>query len=281
MKATTKQVLVVSAWLAILLAVVGGTTLWQRQVRKPHHTTTALTVTSTERIPTVLLLDPKLTASQSRQLIATMQRNNGSQALATCTVTKNDTVRIQTQLQPSDNRPYLKLQIPQTTNDQQQAHWIKIALADAQAKLHFTRFNLVCYGTGGLVATNYLENTTAKLSPTHLITIATPFNGTSLTANEQSSDRVPVKNQTRRLKQLIANRRAINAHVKVLLIAGNAKGKSKGDGVVPIQSALAGQSIFQPVVNKYQDHVIHTWHATHVGILESWQLGDTIQEFLN
>ena len=38
MKATTKQVLTGAAWLAVLLAMIGGVILWQHQVRTVSYT---------------------------------------------------------------------------------------------------------------------------------------------------------------------------------------------------------------------------------------------------
>ena len=45
MKATTKQVLTGATWLVVLLAMIGGTMLWQQQVHKSKPVTT-ITVTS-------------------------------------------------------------------------------------------------------------------------------------------------------------------------------------------------------------------------------------------
>ncbi|PVV35967.1 hypothetical protein, partial [Bifidobacterium bifidum] len=50
MKATTKQVLTGATWLVVLLAMIGGTMIWQQKVHKSKPVTN-ITVTSTERIP--------------------------------------------------------------------------------------------------------------------------------------------------------------------------------------------------------------------------------------
>lgn len=281
MKASTKQILVGVTWLVILLAMIGGTMLWQHQIRKPKHTVTAVTVTSTERIPTVLLLDPKIDKEQGRQLIATMQRNNGSQAIITIKVATNGHLTINGQLQADDNRPYLKLELPSSATRDQQVQWIKKALIATRKKFKFSTYNLVSYGCGGLIAANYVENTTRKLSPSHLISIASAFNGTSTTKNTQKTSAVAANKRTATLNRLISKRAIIDPNIKVLLVAGDAKGRSNGDGVVPIQSALAAQSIYQPIVKTYQQTVIRSWRAEHIGILESWRLGNTIQAFLN
>lgn len=281
MKATTKQVLITAAWFVVLLAMIGGTMLWQHQVRKPRHAVSSVTVTSTERIPTILLMDTSLDAEQQRQLIATMQYNNGSQTVINVKASANGTVTTNGALRNSDNRPYLTLQLPQNLTAAKQAALIKRVIQVTKQQLTFSRYNLVAYGSAGLMATNYLENTSHTLSPLHFVTIATPFNGTSTANNRQTKNAVPAANRSATLNRLITNRKSIDARVKVLLIAGNAKGKRNGDGVVPLQSALASQSIFHPTVKSYKQVVIHSWQAGHTSMLENWKLGNTIQEFFN
>ncbi|WP_318764961.1 alpha/beta hydrolase [Lactiplantibacillus carotarum] len=281
MKATTKQILVVTAWFTVLLAVIGGTMLWQHQVRKPRHAVTAVTVTSTERIPTLLLLDPVLDAEQQRQLVATMQRNNGSQSVMTIKAFKNGTLKFSGSLRDSDNRPYLNIQLPTSLSAKRQAELIQAIVTTAESRFKFSCYNLVSYGQGGLIATHYLENTTKQLTPRHFIAIAAPFNGTDTSDNDQSTAAVALSKRTATLKRLVTKRGIINPKIKVLIIAGNAKGRRNGDGVVPVQSALAAQSIFKPIVKNYQQTVIHSWQAGHASLPGSWKLGNAIQEFMN
>jgi len=281
MKETTKQVLVGTAWLITLLAVIGGTMLWQHQVRKPRHNVDSITVTSTERVPVLLLLDASLDAEQQRQLIATMQRNNGSQPVTTVQISTNGKIKFNGPIRTSDNRPYFKLVLSKGLTATKKSQLIKEAIIAAKENYHFDKYNLVCYGDGGLVATHYLEHTAPSLAPMHLVTIATAFNGTDQRYNSQKTNPVEHNQRTTNLTQLIKKRKALNPKTKVLLIAGNAKGHRNGDGVVPIQSALAGQSVFQPVIKNYQQTVIHSWHASHTHILESWKLGDAIQDFID
>jgi len=282
MKTTTKQGLVAAAWLLKLFGVIGGTLLWQRQVRRPKQPIAAITVGSTTRLPTVLLLDAKTTSEQRRQFAAGLQRNNGSQSILNAKVTTHGHVSFSGQFKDYDTRPCLQLILPtKAASLKQQAVWLKKGLEQAQKALKFKQFNLVSYGTGGLVATTYLEEPTGAPQPKHLVAIATPFNGTSLRLNNNETTPVKRANQTNGLESLIAKQLNIKTKIRVMLIAGQAKGQSNGDGVVPIQSALAGQTIYRPIVKDYQQAVLNTWRASHTGMYDSWKLANLIQNFIN
>lgn len=275
MKATTKQVLTGAAWLAILLAMIGGVMLWQHQVRKAKPLTT-VTVTSTERIPMVLLLDSHLTHNQKQQLITNIQHASASQSMVTATITTTGAVTFKGQLLNSDNRPYLQVQLPTAVNAEQQAQLIKRVLTLAQQHFEFQRFNLVGYGTGGLSATNYVEHTTTRLTPQHLILIATPFNGTSQQNNHRhKTTPVTAKSQTTTLAKLITHRQSINPKLQVLIIAEKVV---KAKQSLPLQSALAGQSVFKPVVKSYRQKILRSWR-TQSDLLDNRQIGNAIQSF--
>ncbi|WP_048000788.1 alpha/beta hydrolase [Lactiplantibacillus herbarum] len=281
MKATTKQILIGTSWWLVFLAMIGGVMLWQHQVRKAKPVTN-ITVTSTERIPTLLLLDHQLTNDQNRQLIANLQYNSGSQAMITLEVQANGQTTIKGQLAATDNRPYLQLILPTTvTQPAEQAKLVKQAIIGAQKTLNFKHFNLISYGNGGLAATNYVEKATKALTPQHLILIATPFNGTSHQRNQQKMTPVATNQRTSDLTKLIAGRTAIDSKLKVLIIAGKTKHTADADQVLPLQSALAGQMIFKSVVQTYQQKVIPTWHTEHAHIMTSWRVSNVIHKFIN
>ncbi|CAM3159192.1 alpha/beta hydrolase [Lactiplantibacillus plajomi] len=282
MKSTTKQILTGIAWFAILLAVIGGTILWQHQVLKPRHSmSSSITVSSTERVPSLLILDSHLSQDQQRQLIATMQRNIGTQSTLIIEALSSGTIRFSGQLRDADTRPYLKLQLPAQASTAEKVRLIKQTLTVAKKQLHFTHYNLIGYGEGGLLATHFLESAPTSLAPRNFVAIATAFNGTSTTNNSQKKTAVTRHQRNAELSELIKNRRAINAKVRVLVIAGKHRGSTNGDGVVPLQSALAAQSIFKPTVTTYQQHVIQGYKINHTGILESWKLGNFIHGFIN
>jgi len=280
MRATTKQALITAGWFTVLIAVIGGTLIWQRQIRHPKHPVATVTVTSTERIPTVLLLGSTASASQRRQLVAGLQQHSGSQSIIQIAITKAGQLTFKGQLQPHDNRPYLPLNLPAGTPTQQ-AHWVKVALIHAKAHLHFKHYNLIGYGDGGLTATEYLLQARTTLTPLNLVTIATPFNGVSRKDNTDATTAVQHNHQTAQLAHLVAKRHVLKPTTRVTLIAGNAKGRRLGDGVVPIQSALAGQTIFKDQVNHYQQHVLHTWRASHDQLFSSWRLTNLIQDAID
>lgn len=282
MKTTTKQVFVAAAWLLTLFGVIGGTLLWQRQVRRPKHPVAAITVGSTTRIPTILLLDAKTTSAQRHEFTASLQGHNGNQSVITAQLTTAGAVKFSGQLTAYDTRPYIQLKLPtKSASMAQQATWLKLALKRAQQQFKFSQFNLITYGTGGLIATTYLEETGNSPLPNQLVAIATPFNGTSLKQNTNETTAVSRKDQTSQLKNLITQRSAIRAKIRVLLIAGQTKGDINGDGVIPVQSALAGQAIYRPVVKHYEQSVIHSWHASHTSLYSSWKLANLIQEFID
>lgn len=275
MKATTKQVLTGAAWLAILLAMIGGIMLWQHQVHKAKPVT-AVTVTSTERIPMLLLLDSRLTHNQKQQLITNIQHNGATQTIVTATITTAGAVTFKGQLLNSDNRPYIQVQLPAQVTANRQAQLLKRVLTLAQQHFKFQQFNLVGYGTGGLTATNYVERATARLTPQHLILLATPFNGTSRQNNRlHKTTPVVAKSQTNVLAKLIAHRQSISPKLQVLIIAEKAV---KAKQSLPLQSALAGQSVFKPVVKSYQQKILRSWR-TQSDLLDNRQIGNTIQSF--
>lgn len=277
MKATTKQVLTGAAWLAILLAMIGGIMLWQHQVHKAKPVTN-VTVTSTERIPMVLLLDNRLTHNQVQQLTTNIQNSSATQTLVTAKITATGAVTFKGQLLNSDNRPYIQVQLPQNVSSTLQTQLLKQLLTTAQQQFKFRQFNLVSYGRGSIIATNYVAHTTTSLSPQHLVLMATPFNGISRKNNSRrKTTPVAAKSQTTTLAKLIAQRHTIDAKIQVLIIAGKA---IKADQPLPLQSALAGQSIFKPVVKVYRQKVLRSW-PTQSGLLNNHQIGNTIQTFIN
>lgn len=140
MKATTKQVLTGATWLVVLLAMIGGTMLWQQQVHKSKPVTT-ITVTSTERIPMVLLLDDHLTHNQIQQLTAHIQNSSATQTLVTAKITATGTVTFKGQLLNSDNRPYIQVQLPKNLDSNRQTHLLK-QLLTAASSLNFAGLTL-------------------------------------------------------------------------------------------------------------------------------------------
>ncbi|MDV0430573.1 alpha/beta hydrolase [Lactiplantibacillus sp. DA1] len=277
MKATTKQVLTGAAWLAILLAMIGGTMLWQQQIRKAKPLT-MMTVTSTERIPMVLLLDNRLTHQQKQQLTTSIQHNSAAQTMVSATITPTGSVTFKGQLLNSDNRPYLQVQLPTDSSSDRQVQLLERCLSRAQQHFKFQRFNLVSYGNTGLTATNYVEHTPTTLVPQHLVLIATPFNGTSYQKNHRhKTTPIAAKSQTNTLTKLIAHRKSINSKLQVLIIADKTV---KAKQLLPLQSALAGQSIFKPVVKVYKQKILRSWR-TRSGLLDNRQIGNVIQTFIN
>lgn len=146
---------------------------------------------------------------------------------------------------------------PDEYNIHEQANWLAHALIYLKRVYGLNNYNYVGHSNGGLVMLDYLEHPHSTLSPKlkQLITIGTPYNDIYKTARTNTQNVKPdqLNDQNKyssEFKTYYSKRSQIARSIQVTLIYGHTP-HANGDGIVALNSARAGQTIFG-------NRVIHT-----------------------
>jgi uncharacterized alpha/beta hydrolase family protein len=155
-------------------------------------------------------------------------------------------------------------------NIQKQYEWLNTAMDDLQERYHFRNFQAIGHSNGGLIWTGYLENdySSDDFNMTTLMTLGTPYNFSE----------VSLTHQTVMLTDYINKGKNLPASLTVYSIAGTED--YTDDGIVPVQSVIAGKYIFQKHVKSYTQITVSGDDAQHSNLPENSEVVSIIQEYL-
>lgn len=163
-----------------------------------------------------------------------------------------------------------------------QAEWLAIALNDLYEKYHFSTFDAIGHSNGGLVLTNFLEYHSTEIEPhlRKLVTVSTPYNDTDEKDNGSAHDLKKLPKKTNLLQTFIDRKGFIPKSISVLNITGDLKNNHVSDGIVPVNSALAGELIYKGTVSSYSSKIYNGNDTGHSDILSNKHVQTRIIHFL-
>lgn len=186
-------------------------------------------------------------------------------------VNENNQLVFHGKLNPRDRQPFIVVGFQDNrdgySNIKKQTKWLNLALTEIQNRYHFRDFSAIGHSNGGLVWTNYLEQDYAASSfniPT-LMTLGTPFN-----FSETSMQR-----RTEMLNDFIANNNQLPDNLVMYSVAGT--DDYTDDGIVPVESVLAGKYIYQKKVKSYTQITVSGANAQHSSLPENPEVVNLIQ----
>lgn len=155
-------------------------------------------------------------------------------------------------------------------NIKKQYRWLNTAMADLQERYHFRNFQAIGHSNGGLIWTGFLENyySSDSFNMTTLMTLGTPYNFSEVT----------LARQTVMLTDYINKSKKLPKGLSVYSIAGTED--YTDDGIVPVQSVIAGKYIFQKHVKAYTQITVSGSDAQHSSLPENTEVVSLIQEYL-
>ena len=186
-------------------------------------------------------------------------------------VNENNQLVFHGKLNPRDRQPFIVVGFQDNrdgySNIKKQTKWLNLALTEIQNRYHFRDFSAIGHSNGGLVWTNYLEQDYAASSfniPT-LMTLGTPFN-----FSETSMQR-----RTEMLNDFIADNNQLPDNLVMYSVAGT--DDYTDDGIVPVESVLAGKYIYQNKVKSYTQITVSGANAQHSSLPENPEVVNLIK----
>ncbi|CAK8054541.1 alpha/beta hydrolase [Eupransor demetentiae] len=155
-------------------------------------------------------------------------------------------------------------------NIKRQGKWLDIALTDLKKRYHFRQLSAVGHSNGGLDWTEYLENyySSSDFSIDTLMTLGTPYN-----FSETS-----ITKPTDMFRDFRDGATSLPSSLTVYSIAGSEDYTT--DGLVPVQSVLAGKYIFQNHVKTYTQITVSGSNAQHSDLPDNTEVIQLIQEYV-
>lgn len=231
--------------------------------------------------PTIMVPGTNGTADRFDGLIKALKVNEQSEVLKV-TVATDGTTSFTGKLSPSSEHPIIVIAFEDSSDDTLaiQGKWYQQALTAIQKKYILKTYNYLGHSNGGLVITSYLENFLLTEDPklNKLITLGTPYNGTSDKENDTVTNTGEVKQVSQLLKSYLQNRHEIPSTIDMLNIAGEIE-DSATDGTVPVQSVFSGSMIYQENVSGYQELLIQGERTKHSELVENEEFIKQLQAF--
>lgn len=139
----------------------------------------------------------------------------------------------------------------------QQGQWLKIALDYLAQRYEFAQYNCIAHSNGGLVMTEYLQNSYSSDDPTlaTLMTLGTPYNDVEQAANSDGNNLLI----TDWLQHYLDKQESLPDNLQVINVAGRTLSQDT-DGIVPLNSVLAGKKLYG-FVNDYQEVIVEASHS--------------------
>lgn len=231
--------------------------------------------------PTIMVPGTNGTVDRFDGLIKALKVNERSEVLKV-TVATDGTTSFSGNLSPLSEHPIIVIAFEDSSDDTLavQGKWYQQALTAIQKKYIFKTYNYLGHSNGGLVITSYLENFLLTEDPklNKLITLGTPYNGTSDKVNDTVTNAGEVKQVSQLLKSYVQNRHEIPSTIAMLNIAGEIE-DSATDGTVPVQSVFSGSMIYQENVSDYQELLIQGERTKHSELVENEEFIKQLQAF--
>ncbi|MHC5226946.1 alpha/beta hydrolase [Enterococcus sp. LJL99] len=231
--------------------------------------------------PTIFVPGTNGTVNRFDSLIKQLKTEHQNNVLK-ITVNKDGSITKKGSLAIDDSQPIIVVGFKDSSDETLtvQGKWFQQALAEIQKYYLFDTYNYVGHSNGGLVITSYLEEFQKETDPTlaKLITIGTPFNGTSTTDNEAVTTFTKLKTTTDLLAGYLTLTENIPKTIQMLNIAGEVE-DTASDNTVPVQSVFSGRYIYQEQIESYEEILVKGKETNHSALVENQQVIDEIKAF--
>ncbi|GGC75836.1 alpha/beta hydrolase [Enterococcus wangshanyuanii] len=231
--------------------------------------------------PTIMVPGTNGTVDRFDGLIKALKVNEQSEVLKV-TVATDGTASFSGKLSPSSEHPIIVVAFDDSSDDTLaiQGKWYQQALEAIQKKYTFKTYNYLGHSNGGLVITSYLENFRLADDPelNKLITLGTPYNGTSSKENDAVTNFSEVKQVSQSLTSYVQKRHELPSTIKMLNIAGEIENDAT-DGTVPVQSVFSGRMIYQESITDYQELLIQGEKTKHSELVENTEVIQQLRSF--
>lgn len=259
-----KVILSLSIILLVILGVYGQKTIAQSSDK-------AAKIQNSRMKPIIFIPGSSATINRFDDLFKDLNANGPMHSILKVQVNENNQLEFHGKINPQDRQPFIVVGFQNNldgyTNIKKQTKWLDTALTALQNRYHFRNFSAIGHSNGGLVWTNYLEEDYAASSfkIADLMTLGTPFN-----FSETSMQR-----RTEMLNDLIAANSDLPSSLNMYSVAGTED--YTDDGIVPVESVLAGKYIYQNKVSTYTQITVSGDNAQHSSLPENPEVVNLIQ----
>lgn len=232
-------------------------------------------VTHNSRLSPVVFI-PGSSATQDRfdSLIKMLNTGKTRHSLLKITVQTSGKLKISGRVNPKSRHPFVVVGFENNKdgypNIQKQAAWFDQAMTYLQTHYQFNNFSGIGHSNGGLIYTQYLEHyfNSSDLKMNALMTIGTPYNFSE----------THIDNRTQMLADFIKNSNQLPKNLTMYSVAGTED--YNGDGIVPIQSVLAGKYVYQKQVKQYTEITVTGTQSGHSDLLQNKQIVRLIETYI-
>ncbi|MGF2616569.1 alpha/beta fold hydrolase [Rossellomorea aquimaris] len=231
-------------------------------------------------IPTVFVHGYKGTYNSFKTMLYRFEENNWAKRELVVYVSADGEITWRGTLSPSSKLPSLvqivfeknKASISETSSH------LQSVMMELKSKYNVGQVNLVGHSMGGLVSTNYLQQTNGNLQYPETVkfaVIGSPFDGIAKESYHRVNTGealIDLRPESEALKNLVVNREQFPADLEVLAIAGT------GDQVVEVESAFAIQKIVPE--SNLEMSLIEDMQIDHSGLHETEKVDKIVKKFL-
>ncbi|WP_220738798.1 alpha/beta hydrolase [Leuconostoc miyukkimchii] len=221
--------------------------------------------------PVIFIPGSSATVNRFDNLLTTINSNGPAHSILKVLVKKNGDLVYQGNINATDRQPFIVIGFENNKdgydNIKKQTQWLTSALDSLQERYHFKTFAAVGHSNGGLIWTNYFENyyDSDSFNVPTLTTLGTPFN-----FSESS-----LQHRTEMLKDFVQGGKNLPSNLSMYSIAGTED--YTDDGIVPIQSVIAGKYIYQKHVKSYTQTILSGDNAQHSSLPDNPEVVKILQ----
>lgn len=246
------------------------------------------TLSKEDTIPTIFVHGFKGSSRSFNTMLDRFENNYywGKKTMV-CRVSRNGHIFVSGHLPKNQKHPFIQVIFDNNRSSiQDTTNGLKGVMGLLKHRYHVHHLYAVGHSMGGLVLTNFIEQTNGQKTYPEikkLITIGSPFKGIKRKSYYTNRNNIgpavkDLRTNSIALNTLYERKNDFNPNIQVLAIAGVVLNPRLGDGVVSQDSALGIEEIVQP--KHFQSKVIYDINATHSGLHEHQTVDRYIGEFL-
>lgn len=221
--------------------------------------------------PVIFIPGSSATINRFDNLLTTINTSGPTHSILKVQVNTDGKLVYSGSINNNDRQPFIVIGFQNNedgyNNIKKQTQWLTSALYSLQERYHFRTFAAIGHSNGGLIWTDFFENyyDSDSFSVPTLMTLGTPFN-----FSESSLQR-----RTEMLKDFIQNNKKLPTNLSMYSIAGTED--YSDDGIVPIQSVIAGRYIYQKQIKDYTQITVSGDNAQHSNLPDNPEVVKLIQ----
>lgn len=261
MLAKVKKYLFIFPLLVVILALFSKTPTFSIDPNDKKYQVLASELQTSIATPTIMIPGTNGTENRFDGLLDKLEKVYADLSVQKITVKTDGTLTISGKLNTKSQHPVFVIAFEEAEDGidalMQQGQWLKIALDYLAKRYEFAQYNCIGHSNGGLVMTEYLQNSYSTDDPTlaTLMTLGTPYNDVEQAANSDA-DNLLITNW---LQHYLDKQEALPDNLQVINVAGRTLSQDT-DGIVPLNSVLAGKKLYG-FVNDYQEVIVEASHS--------------------